>query len=264
MLHEDSHSDSLPCYWLYSTNNNDRKNKTVELRIIETSDVHGSFFPYDYVSRKPQRGTLARVSSYVNRLRRQYGEALVLLDNGDILQGQPVSYFSNYVDTTEMNIAAQVMNYLSYDAATVGNHDIETGHKVYDQWINDVNCPMLGANIINTQTDNPYLKPYTIIERQGVKIAVLGMITPAIPNWLPEKLWNGLRFEEMVETARHWVEAIRQQEKPDVIIGLFHSGKEGGITTEAYCEDASQKVAQEVPGFDLIFLVMTTKNTTAG
>lgn len=229
------------------------KNKTVELRIIETSDVHGSFFPYDYVSRKPQRGTLARVSSYVNRLRRQYGEALVLLDNGDILQGQPVSYFSNYVDTTEMNIAAQVMNYLSYDAATVGNHDIETGHKVYDQWINDVNCPMLGANIINTQTDNPYLKPYTIIERQGVKIAVLGMITPAIPNWLPEKLWNGLRFEEMVETARHWVEAIRQQEKPDVIIGLFHSGKEGGITTEAYCEDASQKVAQEVPGFDLIF-----------
>ena len=82
-------------------------NKTFTLRVIETSDVHGSFFPYDMIDRKPKAGSMARVCSYVNMLRKQYGKNLLLLDNGDILQGQPVSYFSNFIDTTEVNIASQ-------------------------------------------------------------------------------------------------------------------------------------------------------------
>ena len=63
--------------------------RTVKLRVIETSEVHGSFFPYDFINRKPKAGTLARVSSYVNNLRKDYKDSLVLLENGDILQGQP-------------------------------------------------------------------------------------------------------------------------------------------------------------------------------
>ena len=92
------------------------QNKKVELRILETSDVHGSFFPYDAINRRPKPGSMARVSSYVSRLRGKYGSNLLLLDNGDILQGQPVSYFSNFIDTTDTNIAAQAVNYLKYDA----------------------------------------------------------------------------------------------------------------------------------------------------
>ena len=224
----------------------------LEFRVIETSDVHGSFFPYDLIERKPKAGSMARVSSYVKRLRQQYGNRLLLLDNGDILQGQPVSYYSNFMDTTDMNIAAQVINYMHYDAETIGNHDVEPGHKVYDKWLSEVSCPVLGANVIDTRSGKPYLKPYTILERQGCRIAVFGMITPAIPNWLAPNIWSGLRFDEMVSTAKYWMKVMRENEKADVVIGLFHSGKSGGITTPTYEEDASEKVAQEVPGFDLV------------
>ena len=228
------------------------KKKTVTLRIIQTSDVHGCFFPYDFINRKPLEGTLARVSTYVSQLRKTYGNNLILVDNGDILQGQPSCYYCNFVKTDIPNVAASVINYLRYDAQTMGNHDVETGHAVYDKWIKEVNCPMLGANIIDTATGQPYVKPYTIIEREGVRVAILGMLTPAIPNWLNEHLWSGLRFDEIVASARKWMAYLKANEHPDVIIGLFHSGKEGGITTDTYEENASLRVAREVPGFDLI------------
>lgn len=229
------------------------KEKTIDLKFIETSDVHGSFFPYDFINRKPKAGSLARVATYVNQLRSQHGENVILLDNGDILQGQPVSYYSNYVDTTSANIAAQVVNYLRYDAQTIGNHDVETGHRVYDKWVSATHCPILGANVIDTKTNKPYLKPYTILKRGGARIAIIGLLTPAIPNWLGENLWSGLRFEEMVSSARQWMRVVKEQEKADIVIGLFHSGKDGGITTPHYKEDATLAVAREVPGFDVVF-----------
>ena len=229
------------------------KTKTMQLRIVETSDVHGSFFPYDFITRKPKSGSLARVSSYIKSLRKSHGDNVLLLENGDILQGQPTCYYYNYVNTDSENIASKLMSYLRYDAATVGNHDIETGHAVYDKWAGEVKCPMLGANVIDDNTGKPYFEPYTIVERQGVKIAVVGMISPAIPNWLANRLWSGMHFEEMVSAARRTIENLRKNEKPDVIIGLFHSGKDGGITTPDYAENASLEVARKVDGFDVIF-----------
>lgn len=228
------------------------KNKKVEIRIIQTSDVHGCFFPYDFINRKEKDGTLARVSTYVNQLREEYGKNLLLLDNGDILQGQPTCYYSNYINIDMPNVAAEVVNYLAYDAETIGNHDVETGHAVYDKWKRELNCPLLGANVVDTKTGEPYFKPYTIIEREGVKIAVLGMLTPAIPNWLNEELWKGMRFEEMVSSARKWMRHLKQADNPDIVIGLFHSGRDGGIVTDTYAEDASLDVAREVGGFDLV------------
>jgi 2',3'-cyclic-nucleotide 2'-phosphodiesterase/3'-nucleotidase len=229
------------------------KGKTVTIRLAETSDVHGAFFPYDFIERRPMRGTMARVSSYVKRQRQQYGENFILLDNGDILQGQPTCYYTNYVKTDEPNIAAEVINYMKFDAETFGNHDVETGHAVYDKWISDVQCPMLGANIIDRKTGKPYVEPYILLERQGVRIAVLGMITPAIPNWLQEKLWSGLHFEEMVACARQWVKILKEQEHADVIIGLFHSGWDNGIVTADYEEDCARKIAEEMADFDVVF-----------
>ena len=227
--------------------------KTVTLRFIETSDVHGAFFPYDFIERRPMRGTMARVSTYIQKQRQQYGQNVILLDNGDILQGQPTCYYTNYVNTSEPNIAAQVLNYLRYDAEVFGNHDIETGHKVYDKWIRDLHCPILGANVIDRKSGKPYTEPYLILERQGVRIAVLGMLTPAIPNWLNESLWSGMYFEEMVGCARKWVKTLREKEQADIIIGVFHSGWDGGIKTPDYDEDATRRIALEVPGFDVIF-----------
>ena len=227
--------------------------KTVTLRIVETSDVHGAFFPYNFTERRDMSGTMARVSSYIKRQRKEMGNRLILLENGDILQGQPTCYYTNFVATDKPNIAAEVVNYLKYDAQTFGNHDVEVGHKVYDKWIKELDCPTLGANIINTETGKPYVDPYLIIEREGVRIAILGMLTPAIPNWLHQNLWTGMRFEEMVSCAKRWVKILREQEKADVVIGLFHSGWDGGIVTDTYDEDATQKVAEQVEGLDVIF-----------
>ncbi|MBR3068372.1 MAG: bifunctional metallophosphatase/5'-nucleotidase, partial [Prevotella sp.] len=228
--------------------------RTVELKVIETSDVHGHFVPYDFIEGKDLKGTLARANTYINRQRQEYGNRLLLIDNGDILQGQPCVYWSNYVMPDDENLAARVINYMKYDAETVGNHDIETGHKVYDKWIREVRCPVLGANIVDTATQLPYVRPYALIERQGVKIAILGMLTPTIPCWLNESLWQGLEFQEMVSCARRWVKHIRQVEQPDLIFGLFHSGLNGGLTMDnGIEEDATQRVAQEVEGFDAIF-----------
>ena len=228
------------------------KPRTVQIHIIETSDVHGCFFPYDYITRKPKAGTLARVSNYVRQLREK-GDAVVLLDNGDILQGQPVCYFSNFVDTTETNIAARVCNYMEYDAQTIGNHDVETGHHVYDAWKKAMDYPLLGANVVDRKTGEPYLRPYTIIERDGVRIAVIGMLTPAIPSWLGEELWSGLLFDDMVESARKWVAYVKANEHPDLVVGLFHSGKDNGITNTEYSENQSLQVAEQVGGFDIVF-----------
>ena len=103
----------------------------------------------------------------------------------------------------------------------------------------------------------PYFPPYAIIEKSGITIAVLGMVTPAIPNWLPPKIWEGIEFHDMIETAQKWVPVIQQKEKPDLIIGLFHSGVDytyGGASAQTpKNENASKLVAQQVPGFDIIF-----------
>ncbi|MGX8698112.1 MAG: bifunctional metallophosphatase/5'-nucleotidase, partial [Prevotella sp.] len=157
---------------------------TVKLKVIETSDIHGYFFPYDFIEGKDLKGTLTRVNTYVERQRKAFGDRLLLIDNGDILQGQPCVYWSNYVMPEDENLAASVINYMRYDAETVGNHDIETGHRVYDKWIREVRCPLLGANIIDTGNNLPYVRPYAVIERevegQKVRIVIIGMITPTI------------------------------------------------------------------------------------
>ena len=238
-----------------------QQTKTIRMKVIETSDVHGHFFPYDFMERKPLKGTLTRANTYIKKERAKYGDHLLLIDNGDILQGQPCVYWSNYVMPEDENLAASVINYMGYDAETVGNHDIEPGHKVYDKWIREVRCPLLGANIVKAGSDgtahpkNIYdgLHPYSVHHIDGVKICIIGMLTPAIPNWLTENVWKGMEFEEMTSCAKKWIKYIKEVEKPNLIFGLFHSGKNGGIITDTYEENATEAVAREVPGFDVIF-----------
>ncbi len=229
--------------------------KEIHLKVVETSDAHGNFFPVNFTTRQPGRGSFARVANYVNSLRGNLGDdKVVLLDAGDILQGQPAVYYYNFVDTTSTHVAADVMNYMRFDAVAVGNHDIEAGHDVYDRWTRQCNFPVLGANVINTKTGRPYFTPYTIIERQGLKIAVIGMVTPSIPSWVPESLWSGMKFDDIQRSAEYWVNLVRNTEKPDIVIGLFHSGLEDRYPSKYVTENASAAVAQSVAGFDLILM----------
>lgn len=226
-----------------------------KIKIVYTTDVHGNFFPVDYITMSPVEGSLSRVVSAIDSIRETPGgNNLVLLDNGDFLQGQPSVYYYNYIDTISPHLASEIYNYIGYDATTIGNHDVETGHAVYDRWRSQNRMPLLGANVIDNKSGQPYLRPYVILEKDGVRIAVLGLLTPAIPAWLPENLWSGLSFEDMVTSAKKWIPIIKSNENPDIIIGLFHSGHDETMRTGEFLENASLKIAREVPGFDALLI----------
>jgi 2',3'-cyclic-nucleotide 2'-phosphodiesterase/3'-nucleotidase len=232
-----------------------KKPEEFKLTLVETSDVHGAIFKYDFIYDRPSAGSLSQVYEYVTNLRKE--QNVILMDNGDILQGQPVVYYYNYENKSGNHICSDVMNYMKYDVATIGNHDIEAGHDVYDKLKKEYDFPWLAANAIDINTNKPYFKPFTIIEKQGFKIAILGLITPGIPKWLPEELWSGMRFDDMLVTAKKYMPII-QKENPDVVVGLFHSGYDfsygGGDYNSEKNENASKIVAEQVPGFDVVFV----------
>jgi 2',3'-cyclic-nucleotide 2'-phosphodiesterase/3'-nucleotidase len=213
--------------------------------ILETTDLHGVILPFDFIEKEKINSSLAGVAAYLGQIRKQK-DPVILLDNGDNLQGQPEVYYYNFLDTVSPHLNAQAMNYLKYDAGTVGNHDIEAGHSVYDRLIKEYNFPLLAANAVNVSTGKSYFKPYHIIEKKGIKVIVFGLITPAIPDWLPPELYSGIEFRDMTETAKLWMPVL-MKEKPDLIVGLFHSG------WNRLDENGSASVAYNVPGFDIIF-----------
>lgn len=226
------------------------------LTIFCTTDTHGSLFHYDLKKEQPTGQSLAGIAGYLRQARENGLKDYILLDGGDLLQGQPTNYYFNFIDTAQTNVVAQILNELGYDAAAVGNHDIETGHSVYDKVRKEFRFPWLAANALDVQTGKPYFTPYTIIHRQGLKIAILGMITPGIPKWLPQHLWEGLEFADMIETARKWIPLIQEKEQPDFLIGLFHAGWDYNYAGEnedtPSNENATMLVAKQVDGFDLI------------
>lgn len=230
-------------------------NAKKKITLIETTDLHGVILPYDYIEKEDLNASLANSATYIRQLRNGK-DPVILLDDGDNLQGQPEVYYYNFIDTLSQHLSAEAMNYLGYDAGTVGNHDIETGHPVYDRLVKEYNFPLLAANAVNINTGMPYFKPFQIIEKKGIKVAVLGLVTPAIPTWLPTELYAGIEFKDMVETAKKWMPVILK-EKPDLIVGLFHSGwDKAGYEKQldnSINENGSAAVAYNVLGFDIIF-----------
>lgn len=231
------------------------KSKEVRIKLIETSDIHGAYYPYNFIEDKPMDGSMARVATLVKEERKKHGKKnIIVLENGDYLQGQPSAYYYNFMDTTSTHLGADILNYIGYNAMSIGNHDIETGRPVFDRFVNDLKFPMLGANVIDRTTGKPYFKPYEVFTVDGIKIAVLGMITPAIPAWLPETLWQGLQFDDMEETAKKWLPIIQKEVNPDAIVGLFHAGQNEVLMSDKFRDNASLSVAQNVPGFDVVLM----------
>ncbi len=229
--------------------------RDIKVQIAATADVHARLFPYDFIENKPARTSMANIHYFTEAIRAREGSNLILLDNGDMLQGTTAAWYANFVQESDKNLFSRVMNFMRYDAATIGNHDIEAGPEVYNRLTEEFNFPWLGANVLDAETNEPYFQPYVIVERGALRIAVLGLTTTGVPNWLPPHLWEGLAFQDMVESARYWVDYIRENEKPDALVGLFHSGL-GSLDADPEAhplEHASGYVAKHVPGFDLIF-----------
>lgn len=228
--------------------------KKISLKILQTSDIHGNYFPYDFIEEKPGMGSLSRVSTYLKQEKKKYGDYLLMLDNGDILQGQPSAYYYNYIDTVTPHLCARILNYMGVATATFGNHDIETGHAVYDRIVKQSNFPWLDANAVRNNDGNPYFKPYYIREIDGIRIAVLGMITPGIPTWLPENLWSGMHFTDVYKETDSRISFLKEKEKADIIIGLFHLGMESRILSNGMDEGGGLEMAKNIPGLDVLML----------
>lgn len=176
-------------------------------------------------------------------LKRRLG-ADVLSDGGDCLQGSAWTCYANEVANGEgRHLVACEMNEMNYDVGVIGNHDIEAGQEVMSRWVKDCEFPVLGANVMAEG-----VLPYTVLEREGLRIAVVGFVTTAVKQWIAREKWDGLEMKNLVECARKWVKMVRDEEGADVVVGILHSGWEGGMKDE----NEARRVAEQVCGFDLI------------
>jgi 2',3'-cyclic-nucleotide 2'-phosphodiesterase/3'-nucleotidase len=230
---------------------------TVSLTILGTTDVHGNVWPYDYLRGQPAERGLAKVATYVKQVRAEQ-ENVLLVDSGDTFQGTPLAYYAatKYSDKPNPTVAA--MNAMGYDAMAVGNHEFNFGLRALWRMKEQAKFPLLGANIVSTYHDGRRdFEPYVIREVEGVRIALLGLITPAVPNWDPPEHLTGYTFRDPVEVAKEIVPELRK--KADVVVVLIHSGLGASIETgepdaEGTAENRTYELVKQVAGIDVVFL----------
>lgn len=228
------------------------KDGTYNLEIYATNDLHGRIFDSLYTDLTVYPYSLCSVSTYIKDARKRIGDnSVILLDIGDHLQGDNSVYFYNYIDTNQENIFSKVANYLKYDAIAVGNHDIEAGHPVYDKIEKELNSPYLAANAVYEASGKPYFEPFAIINKGGVKVAVIGMTNPNIKKWLSEGLWKGMNFKEIVPELENMVATIREKYNPQLVIAALHAGL--GDENIYEMENPAMYIAKNIKGIDIVF-----------
>ena len=200
-------------------------------RLLTTNDVHGRYFDSLYVTGGTDNA-LTNIAWYADSLRSSEGvDNVILIDAGDCLQGDNAAYYFNYIDTTSRHVFARMTEYIGYDAVVVGNHDIETGHKVYDRMVETMKVPLLAANAIRTDNGKPYFREYVTLKRHGLNITVIGFTNPNIKGWLSPVLWEGMTFESPLPMAQKVVDRVSAKEKSDVVIVAVHAGTGNGDGT---------------------------------
>jgi len=231
----------------------------IQITILGTTDLHGNIDPLDYYTNKPDNRGLAKIATLIKRIRKEQPN-LLLIDSGDTIQGTPLESFHNRKNNKPPDPMMLVMNSLKYDAMTVGNHEYNFGLKVLEKARKEAQFPWLSANTYDIATKQPHYKPYIIKEVSGVRIGILGLTTPGIPNWDNPPNYAGLEFREPVSEARKWVAILREQEKVDVVIIAMHMGLGEDLGTGAVNpgqvphENEAISIAKEVPGVDVIFM----------
>ncbi len=202
------------------------------LHIVTTGDVHGSWFDRPYVDGKGANTSLMSVKHYVDSLRGAVGEdSVLLLDAGDCLQGDNAAYYYNYVETCVPHLFPRLVAYMGYDAVIVGNHDIETGHKVYDRVCSELaelGIPWLGGNALRLCDATPYFPVWKVFDRAGMRVAVLGFTNPNMKAWLSEPVWRGMEFVSLLPYVQKCVDEVLAAEKPDAVVVVVHSGTGAG------------------------------------
>ena len=219
-------------------------------RLLTTNDVHGRYFDSLYVADETVNA-LTNIAWYADSIRTADGpDNVILLDAGDCLQGDNAAYYFNYIDTASTHLYARMTEYIGYDAVVVGNHDIETGHKVYDRMVRTMKVPFLAANAIRTDDGKPYFQEYVTLKRHGLNITVIGFTNPNIKGWLSPGLWEGMTFESLIPMAQETVDRVVAKEKSDVVIVAVHAGT--GAGDGAVLESQGLDLFQSLRGVDFL------------
>lgn len=227
------------------------------LELYSQNDIHGTFFDSLYAVKAEHKSSMANIAHIIKDRRTAIGkENIILIDNGDHLQGDNAAYYFNYIerpasatDTGKQHLFSRIMNYLQFDAVIVGNHDIETSHTVYDRVAKELKMPYLAANAIKTDGTGSYFKPYTILNKNGVKVAIIGMTNANIKKWLAPTLWEGMTFVPIHKIADSLVHEVIQKEKPHIVVMAMHSGL-GDATKENY-ENQARYLAANIKNVDI-------------
>ena len=232
--------------------------------ICATTDVHGAYFDSSYVDNMANKTSLANVSSFLKELRAG-GVQPVLIDVGDNLQGDNAAYYFNYVATDVPHVYPRITDFLGYDAIVVGNHDIEAGHDVYDRVRRELKMPYLAANAAADRDENgtadmdensknklasdSYFAPYCVVERDGVKVAIIGMTNGNIKSWLSSNKWHGMDFQVIHDIAQQQVDQVIAKEKPQLVVLAVHSGTGTDLPDR---ENEALYLAATLQGVDLV------------
>lgn len=239
-----------------------------QVTVLGTTDLHGRIYPVDYYTNKPAEVGLAKIATLVAQARQSAPDAL-LLDCGDTIQGTPLAYHHNRKNNAPPDPMMLVMSSLGYTAMAVGNHEFNFGLAVLGKARSEADFPWLSANSYRTGTDETAFQPYVVKDVQGVRVGILGLTTPAIPNWENPENYAGLEFRPLVSEARKWIAILREKERVDAVVVAMHSGVDENLATGRTSpgdfpgENAALAIAREVPGIDLMLLGHTHRDVPA-
>ncbi|UJZ87017.1 metallophosphoesterase [Heyndrickxia coagulans] len=242
------------------------KRATVDLRLLETSDLHGYMLNYDYAARTEAETYGLALTASLIAAERKAAKNTMLFDDGDLLEGNEMAAYAarRPLKKGEVHPFIRVMNHLNYDAATVGNHDFHYGLDFLKQTISGAKFPFVNANIYynfekNDTDDQNFFKPYVILnkkveDRHGhshhLKIGVIGFVTPSVIEWEKPSLGGKVKAKDILHTAAWFVPRMKA-EGADLIIALAHCGVDPAAKQPFYTGDAVYLLS-EVKGIDAI------------
>ena len=204
---------------------------SAHLVIVATTDVHGRATAWDYVRDRSYPGGLVRAARPIDSLRAAYPDQVVLVDAGDLLQGDPFAAYFAQVAPRDPHPIVDVMNQLGYDAATPGNHDFNFGVPFLRESLRRASFRIVSANLENEPSGAPMFAQETVILRRGVRVGITGFTTPGVMIWDRNNVRGQVQVERIGSTAP--AEIARLRRESDVVVALIHSGMDGGSSYDS-------------------------------
>ncbi|MEI7088087.1 bifunctional 2',3'-cyclic-nucleotide 2'-phosphodiesterase/3'-nucleotidase [Pectobacterium versatile] len=233
---------------------------TVDLRVLETTDLHSNMMDFDYYKDTPtDKFGLVRTASLIHAAREQATNS-VLVDNGDLIQGSPLGDYmaAKGLKAGDVHPVYQAMNTLDYSVGNIGNHEFNYGLDYLHKALSGAKFPYVNANVLDAKTGKPLFTPYhienkSVTDRDGkqhtLRIGYIGFVPPQVMVWDKANLTGKVTVEDITESAKKWVPEMRKQ-GADLVIVIPHSG----LSAEPYKAMAENSVyyLSQIPGVDAI------------